>query len=933
MKKIFTILTSLFLGVAFLLPQQAQAQVPEGISYQAILRDLNGNVIQSRLVGMQISVLQGSPTGTAVYVETQAPTTNANGLISLEIGSGTVQTGSFASIDWANGPHFIKAETDPIGGTNYSLTGTSQLLSVPYALHAKTAQTLASPIIDNDTLNEIQSLSLNNDTLSLNKANSVSLRQYRQEFSVSLVGDTLYISNGNWVIIPGISLANLPLASLTALECDSALHSGLLTSGDSAVGVSSMVTYLGGNGGKYDGQIIHSTGVTGLTATLNAGILSLGTDALDLTISGIPNSSGTASFAIDLGGQNCVLTRTVNLPIGSITALRCDSAVLSGTITEAFPANAVSGSVPYAGGNGGTYGLQTVASTGVTGLTANLSAGIFASGSGQVQFTITGTANSSGTALFALNIGGQSCTLSYSVAPSPYAGGSVFCATGPTAVVDVTNPTTGRTWMDRNIGATQVASSSADANSYGDLYQWGRASDGHQCRNSSTTSTLSTVDQPGHADFITAPNTPFDWRSSKNDNLWQGINGVNNPCPTGYRLPSEAELNTERLSWSSNNAAGAFGSPLKLPAAGNRNFGSGIISNAGTHGFYSSSSVNTSIHSRGLNFDGTTADLFDSRRAIGRSVRCIKHEIDLLDCTGATHTGTLSSGIAASGTTSSVPYTGGTGGAYNSQTVSSTGVTGLTATLNAGIFANGSGTVLYTISGTANGSGTASFELSLGGQTCTLTRTVEDPYPAGSVFCTAGPTAIVDVTNPATGKTWMDRNLGATQTATSSSDANAYGDLYQWGRGSDGHQCRNSSTTSTLSAIDQPGNANFILAPTTPFDWRSSKNDNLWQGVGGVNNPCPSGYRLPTEVELNAERLSWSSNNAAGAFGSPLKLPAAGNRNFGSGIIGSVDTHGFYSSSSVNTSIHSRGLNFDQVISDLFDSRRAIGRSVRCIQD
>ena len=217
MKKIFTILTSLFLGVAFLLPQQAQAQVPEGISYQAILRDLNGNVIQSRLVGMQISVLQGSPTGTAVYVETQAPTTNANGLISLEIGSGTVQTGSFASIDWANGPYFIKTETDPNGGSNYSLFGSSQFLSAPYALHAKTAQTLASPIIDNDTLNEIQSLSLNNDTLSLNKSNSVNLNPYKQTLSVSATGDTLSLSNGNWVIIPGISVANPPpqLATLT----------------------------------------------------------------------------------------------------------------------------------------------------------------------------------------------------------------------------------------------------------------------------------------------------------------------------------------------------------------------------------------------------------------------------------------------------------------------------------------------------------------------------------------------------------------------------------------------------------------------------------------------------------------------------------------------------------------------------------------------
>jgi hypothetical protein len=125
----------------------------------------------------------------------------------------------------------------------------------------------------------------------------------------------------------------------------------------------------------------------------------------------------------------------------------------------------------------------------------------------------------------------------------------------------------------------------------------------------------------------------------------------------------------------------------------------------------------------------------------------------------------------------------------------------------------------------------------------------------------------------------MDRNLGASRAATSSTDTQAYGDLYQWGRAADGHQKRNSATTSSLSSSDTPGHGNFILAPNSPYDWRSPQNTNLWQGVNGVNNPCPSGYRLPTEAELNAERLSWGSNNAAGAFASPLKLPVAGGRN------------------------------------------------------
>ncbi len=116
-------------------------------------------------------------------------------------------------------------------------------------------------------------------------------------------------------------------------------------------------------------------------------------------------------------------------------------------------------------------------------------------------------------------------------------------------------------------------------------------------------------------------------------------------------------------------------------------------------------------------------------------------------------------------------------------------------------------------------------------------------YPPGTVHCDPdNPTEVVDVLNPSTGKTWMDRNLGASRVATSSTDAAAYGDLYQWGRLADGHQCRNSGTTTQLSSSDVPDHGDFILASSSPFDWRSPQNDNLWQGVNGVNNPCPMEY-------------------------------------------------------------------------------------------
>jgi hypothetical protein len=379
MKKLLSMCAAIVIAASVILPQQTNAQAPNKMSYQAVVRNNSNALVTNQVVGMRISILQGSATGTTVYEETQTPTTNTNGLVSIEIGGGTVVSGNFANINWANGPYFIKTETDPNGGTNYSITGTSQLLSVPYALFS---------------------------------ANGIR--------SVSATGDTLFLGNGTHLIIPGISAANI-------------------TSG---------------------------------------------------------------------------------------------------------------------GGNG------------------------------------------------------------------QYPAGSVFC-NGPTAVVDVTNPSTGKIWMDRNLGASQVATSSTDANSYGDLYQWGRRSDGHQCRTSATTTTLSSTDQPAHGSFILTQNSPYDWRSPQNINLWQGVNGVNNPCPSGYRLPTNAELDAERSSWNQNNSAGAFASPLKLPVAGSRYGTSGSLVDVGAYGNYCCSTVN-GTYSFNLTFNSSNANMLNSNRADGCPLRCLK---------------------------------------------------------------------------------------------------------------------------------------------------------------------------------------------------------------------------------------------------------------------------------------------------------------------
>jgi uncharacterized protein (TIGR02145 family) len=248
------------------------------------------------------------------------------------------------------------------------------------------------------------------------------------------------------------------------------------------------------------------------------------------------------------------------------------------------------------------------------------------------------TNDGTGTGLFTSNITGLNPSTTYYV--RAYATNSVGTAYGneesfSTLVVvnpcaGVTAPagygiveSSGKCWLDRDLGAKQVATSSTDTNAYGHLYQWGRIADGHQIITSITTTALSSSNTPGHGDFIIAPTAPRDWRSPQNDNLWQGANGENNPCPTGFRVPTEAEWDAERLSWSSNDYLGAFASPLKLPVAGYRYYSSGSHDNVGLQGSYWSSTV-AATATKSLHFASGVAPWHTSSRAYGFAVRCLK---------------------------------------------------------------------------------------------------------------------------------------------------------------------------------------------------------------------------------------------------------------------------------------------------------------------
>jgi uncharacterized protein (TIGR02145 family) len=185
------------------------SQVPQKMSYQSVIRNNSGNVVVSGNVSLKISIVQGSISGNAVYVETHTATTNTNGLVSLEIGTGTVVTGVFTEINWANGPYFVKSETDPAGGVNYSMSGVSQLLSVPFALYAGTADSLKNGINETDPqFSSSLAAGINtNDTAKWNEAHTWgnhALQGYlTQEIQVlSVSNDTLFLTGGSFAVIP-----------------------------------------------------------------------------------------------------------------------------------------------------------------------------------------------------------------------------------------------------------------------------------------------------------------------------------------------------------------------------------------------------------------------------------------------------------------------------------------------------------------------------------------------------------------------------------------------------------------------------------------------------------------------------------------------------------------------------------------------------------
>jgi uncharacterized protein (TIGR02145 family) len=369
MTRRFTLLLVLFLTI------KSFAQSPQKFSYQTVLRNSGGQLLANQQIAIKISILQGSETGIVVFSERHTPNTNANGLASLQIGGGTVLNGNFANINWAQGPYFISTETDPNGGNNYSIISTQQLLSVPYALYAETSGSSIpgpqGPAGPQGPQGE-QGLTGSQGPIGLTGAQGPQGEQgpagpqgpigqtgvtgpqgqtgatgaqgptgltgpvgaTGSQGPIGLIGAAgpqgpqgeqgpagngvpaggssgQVLTNCNGVVT--WTTAGQCPGTIANLNCAGASNSGSLTANQSVESLSNNIPYTGGGGGTHNGQTVPSTGVTGLTATLEAGTLASGAGSLSYIISGTPAISGIASFALSIGGQTCLL----NVPVSS----------------------------------------------------------------------------------------------------------------------------------------------------------------------------------------------------------------------------------------------------------------------------------------------------------------------------------------------------------------------------------------------------------------------------------------------------------------------------------------------------------------------------------------------------------------------------------------------------------------------------------------
>jgi hypothetical protein len=567
----------------------------------------------------------------------------------------------------------------------------------------------------------------------------------------NIVGTPSGVGNANFAVNIGGKNCNYSVTvgpgAIGAINCGSGTSIGTLTSASAASGVTFTIPYTGGNGGTHTGQTINSTGVTGLIATAATGNFAAGNGNISYVVTGTPSTFGTADFFVNIGGKSCLYSISVAPASGVISALNCPNGTTTGLLTATLPANGVSFTIPYTGGNNGSHAGQIISSTGAAGLTATLASGLFNTGSGNLTYNITGTPASSGLANFALNIGGRSCSYSISVQLQQGSISTLECgniitkgtlkgnvsASGVSFKVPYTG---GNGGLYSLVSSTSTGVTGLTAITPADTFQVGA--------DSLTFNVTGTPNTGGVASF----NFTIDGKSCIHNIAVELPNAILSSIVCGSGVSTGTLVRTQVAS----------GVTFSIPyTGGNRGlYAAQLINSTGVTGLTASLLADTlKIGNGNLNFtvSGTPNAVGNASFAIligGQSCTYVipviqpLGTITTLDCDSIklTQSEELMAQIPLAGVSIKVPYTGGNGGSYTSFNIASTGVTGLTASANSGVLANGAGSIILSITGTPASAGNAEFNIILDGETCSYIIPVK-PLLVGtinSISCADGRT-------------------------------------------------------------------------------------------------------------------------------------------------------------------------------------------------
>ena len=585
---------------AILFTASVFAQSPQKMSYQAVIRDGSGVLVSNHLVGMQISILQGSPTGTVVYVETQTLTTNANGLATLEIGGGA----GFSTIDWATGPYYIKTETDPTGGTTYTITGTSQLLSVPYALY-----------------------SANGTPGPTGPAGA--------DGAIGPAG------------ADGAIGATGPAGATGADGAIGATGPAGATGADGAIGATGPAGATGADG---------ATGATGATGPLVAGtigqtlrhdgtswvadsnIYNNGTNVGINSTGATPNPKAMLDINATSGGL--FIPRMTTPQRDSLSPGASENSLLIfNTTTECFEAWYASSSTWVTFGcmctpttaNAGTdinpaCGVTTAT---LAGNTPTVGTGAWSVVSGTATITtltsptsgVTGLAVP-GTATLRWTISNPPCTPSFDDVIITTTTFTCGCTLAINHIIGVVAPETksvnygtvltnlsgaDKCWLTQNLGSTNQASLATDATDAAAGWNW-------QFNRKQGYSNISGVTSPAWT--ITSINETSDWVAAQD------------PCTielgAGWRIPTYTEWNNADATGAWNNYTATYNSVLKLHAAGYLLSSNGSLSYRGTDGAFWSSTQGGATNGWDLDFNINNSNMLSDNKAYGFSLRCLR---------------------------------------------------------------------------------------------------------------------------------------------------------------------------------------------------------------------------------------------------------------------------------------------------------------------